>query len=282
MEVKFGAPFSSNQLDGSYLNHIKQSPGLLMYLVPAARVRAVWRQIRDGFPQAGRELSPSLEREDVATVGKDFVVVVAWNDLLVKLKNTAESVGNIESSNIEQLVELVKSIDRDRFVPLTEEELSNPDLPSKFLSLLKLPEKIVKEAVKSGVEIEQTGKPSRWTTGSYVQFNLAGFSVWLYCDFAFWRDHGPSPLWLSIRRRDQYDTKVDDNMFQRLLTALGQCNSVQPRQPTVLDLQSDEQGIPLRLEAGRTEDEVIADVVRQLKECARKFREDAEPALARS
>ena len=267
-EAKFWASLGEGQAM-AYLDQLPSAgPSVLLFVVPGVRSNRLWTEVMTDVSRAGgwQEL-PSLpgvpETRSAAVTGDERrLVMVSWTTLLQWLMESA--VGEVAvQEDIRQLLGLARRIDSDEFKPFRKEELA-PELPRRVLDLARL----VNDALVSGSDegwISPLG--TRWSRGTddqssgwYLKFTPSEEAAWFGTYFHYWAQGGceDTPLWLQLYR-------AGAGVLQEVEQQLG----VKP---------ADDINFPIRLRPGDLYDDVLADVVSQLRVVAKAI--DAVPTDA--
>ena len=260
VESKFGAPLLEGQASG-YLRHLDcKKPGVLLFVAPEHRRATLWSEI--GAQMQADEEHPPLstvcddERIRIARVGDTGkrLALTTWTCLLDELKRAASDL--TLQSEIGQLASLAISQGDLRFIPLHPQDLSE-SLPRRILDF----NRIINDVVYAH------GVSDRWMSvdgygaggGSYGFGRYFAFLdddeeteiawPWFGLSYEQWTALDGTPIWLQLGA----DTHVESSALRRQLSLPD-------------DWHLEESGfIPIRLRTGATYDDLLADVVGQVK-----------------
>lgn len=258
IEAKFWAGLTDNQ-PVSYLNQLKASRGVLLFLVPEKRMEMIWRELHERLARAEIEVGedPSTAQLRVAKL-KDGrqLVATSWTALLGHLRDGCSRASDRSATgDIDQLLGLCLEMETVGFVPLSAEQLSNVDVPRQALMLADLVDPIKDRAVALGVFSTKRlrATATKYASGAYVAYPQAG--GWIGLDFSRWARFGCSPMWLVFHDSDW-------GRATKVRKALRSMHLSRPQRAF------DEDGgcfvVPLWVRPGAVVDVVVSDIVEQL------------------
>ena len=254
-EAKFWAPLRDGQAR-DYLNQLSPSgPSMLLFVVPESRSDRLWSQVKEDVSETGTWEDLDLKDALRGLKGAECVEndrrlsMVSWQALLDWLLERSRGEPAIQE-NIRQLKGLADRMDSDEVLPFRKEELG-PAMPRRVMDLACL----VNDALDRGWNdgwLSPLG--TRWSRGadensSGWYFGLPGTegSPWFGIYYDLWArgDCEETPLWLQLRGSRR-----------------GVLNEVE----RVLGLQAtDDINFPVRLKTGVSYEELLGDVVAQLR-----------------
>lgn len=217
IELKLGAPFTEGQ-PASYLGRFHPGqPGVLLIVGPRHRMATLWEDITARCSAAGKILHeikalPSGAQSGTAS-GGHRVVLVSWQDLIGRFEDAVSTAATGEyqrttSADLVQIQGMFSVVSKEAFTPFTEQELSTRT-PQVVLQLWELLEELKDRAVNSpdaplhgrfALSGYRTPRHS-WRWG--YELTLDQLHVYLHLDLDKWLDQRDSPLWLTIRCRDE-------------------------------------------------------------------------------
>ena len=248
VEAKFWTSLRDEQVTGYLQQFEHDGPGVLLFIAPERRLQTLWAKIRRviGTENGGGErVDGGVGLRRAAIEGSEKrLALVSWTLLLERLGAAAQDAQ--VRSELEQLRGLAVSQDQAAFLPLHGEEFA-ASLPRRLLQYRK----IVDDAV------DAHGVPDGWMTiqglrpaatssysGRYFRFIGIPADLFLCIDYELWGRQGETPIWLGI------SGGVPIN-----LEAL----------PTEQGSTRGWSYVPIRLKTRAEYDEVLADVVHQVK-----------------
>ncbi len=251
VEAKFWHSLSEDQTVGYGQLLDQPGPATLLLIAPEPRLPILWAEIHRQMEQHSRlepiESPSGMQRAKVIwTEPRDthlHLLLVSWVRLLDRIGVSSEDDG--VTSDIRQLRGLAQSQGDRGFLPIRSEEMS-PSLARRVIWYNQL----VDDAVDSRGVLEDwmdikgvRAQPQRFGYGRY--FYLSGIPKSIYFWFGVnherWAVSGDTPLWISLT-----GVNVDEVGRQ-------------------LNLQLHEQWLPIYLKTDVEYEEVLDEVVSQLK-----------------
>ena len=256
VEAKFGAALLEGQAS-EYARQLDQpGPATLLFISPEVRIPTLWVEIERQMAMEGRlepiDSPPGVRRARVAwTEPSDTelqLVLVSW----VRLLDRMDALAGDESikSDIRQLLGLAHEQDAQVFLPIHAEDMS-PDFGRRVVWYNQLVDHAVdaKGVPEKWMSIEGLAATAqRYGYGRYLRFSGLDGDFWFGVNHERWAGSGDTPLWLRVCDR----TGVNMDEIGRELKARVQ-----------------DEWIPIRLKTGMEYEEVLNDVVSQLKAIAR-------------
>ncbi len=199
IEAKFDAELTPAQLSGAYLARLGVgSPGALVFLVPADRLRAVWLKVLIGpgrqtepDPVDPRDIDAGLVRLTLAS--GHVLAAMSWEALFTRLSASMDRHREPEAQgDLEQIQGLVAWRSRTGWTPLAPDDL--PQRAGRQLEALALTIKRAAVRVSASPPRRVTGEGG---PGRYVS-TQTGKSFWVGLWFLWWGEQGPGPAWAQI------------------------------------------------------------------------------------
>lgn len=247
IEAKFRAGLTPRQ-PNAYLDRLPaDGTSVLLFVVPEERIKRLWVDLRGLAEGAGKKLSEvDGERKCMRVEGTDrHLMVVSWTSLLDRMAVRSRDAGEPEvEADIQQLRGLVVYAEDSAFSPIHERgEDFDPD--SRRMRDL---ERLIENATDRGVKEEWASikglNRARQTYGYGRYMKLSNAEVWFGVNRDLWAENGETPLWLHV------GIGAEANM-ERIGSAL--------------DSQARGRWVPIHLKPGVEYEEILDDVVSQLK-----------------
>lgn len=254
VEAKFDAPLLKGQASwyGRLLN--QPGPAALLFIVPERRIPTVWGEIkRQMKEQSNLELIDStlgIRRAKVhwiePTQTELHLVLIGWVRLLERMYAMAEDEGS--KSDIRQLRGLAQEQDEKAFSPIRPEEL-HADLALRLVWYNLFVDRVVDVEGVPQEWLDTKGflaTPQRHGYGRYCRFSGTSKSnqLWFGVNNELWAREGDTPLWLRV---------------------WGLTGAMVDEIEKELDVQMNNGWIPISLKTGVDHNELLEDVVSQLK-----------------
>ena len=262
VESKFWAGLMDNQ-PNAYLKQLPESGrSALLFIAPDVRINTLWVAINDMVSSGGIPLESvsASDRMPVARVSgtERYLMLASWINILNRMMAVAENPET--TAEIVQLRGLAQRQDEDAFLPLHSEELG-PASARRVKGFARL----VDDAVLA------RGVPEGWMNTSGLGSSSLGYGYGRYFKFSdmeqesrFGLDHelwagGDTPLWFVHRGH------IDFNLTEVVAQ-------------TKFRVDGGRVLVPIYLKTGVEYDEVLDDVVRQLREIGEAVRKITETA----
>ena len=209
VENKFWAGLTDCQ-PVSYLRRLAERPhpSLLLVVVPAAREKAVWRELINRLRAAEfpSEILPACSGASLIARTRlgPVLALTNWTTLLAFLE--AETAEDLQARNdISQVRALCEEADNSAFFPFTREEMSEQRIPALMLQLTGLVEAASALAFEDGVLFRDRLKPqaNEGRIGRYASIlSEQRCGGWLGIHLGLWKEHGQSPFWVLFSASD--------------------------------------------------------------------------------
>ena len=258
VESKFWASLLGGQASGYFDQLEAEGPGVLLFIAPESRLITLWTDIERQMVDAGKTLEPIETHENTRKariVGSDKgLMLVNWALLLRHMADAVASDSQV-TSDIQQLLGLVKRQGDDEFQPIRPEE-SSPALARRMLWISQLIDDVVdSHGVKNGWMTTESRRatPQREGYGRYFRFfdgssPLQG-DLFLCVNHQLWATSADTPSWLWISSIVQIDVEKLQDIAPQL----------------VLHKEKGPYDVPVYLKNDVGYHDVLDDVVRQIK-----------------
>ena len=260
IEAKFWAGLTEHQPNG-YLNRLpKCGPAALLFVAPEARIDTLWSSLRHRVEDAGRELvlviSATRHRYSARVVDTEgYLMLVSWSTLLSSLSSAASTAGDSAiEADIRQLRGLAGREDEEAFMPLRADEFG-PGFIRRLNQFGMLGIEAINIGRRAGWISHVNSSTSRWVGGYGRSFRLSGTRAWFGLNGDLWSSKGDTPMWLQVE-------DVSSSAISRLL-----------RDKFRFHLNDSWLVIPIYLKTGVERDQVVEDIVTQLKAIANAIKE---------
>ena len=254
VESKFWASLSEGQASDYFRQLEEAGPGVLLFIAPGIRFDTLWAEISRQM-ESGKE---PVQLEAVETAGQirrakvagsdKRLMLVSWTHLLDRMATAVDDAS--VRSDIDQLRGLARREDDEAFLPIRPKELGLA-LPRRIRGLNHL----IDDAVDTHDWMDTArfrATPQREGYGRYFNFPDVPGYLFLCVDYSLWATRAETPLWLRISNEVPVNTE-----------------EIRDRVPSSPD--SGGQGyyafdVPIYLKTGVEYEDVLRDVVRQVKE----------------
>lgn len=257
-EAKFWAALGQGQAK-AYMEQLPTSgPSMLLFIVPEVRLNRLWDEVmedasvKEGWEDLAARASTAEMRVARVVGGDKRLGMITWKALLGRLMESSGGEPAVQE-DIHQLQGLADRMDSDEVQPFRKEELG-PEFPRRIIDLARL----VDEALDRGVAedwISPLG--TRWSRGAdstssgwYLRISGSREAAWFGIHHDLWArgDCEETPLWLQL-----YESSA----------------AVRSEVERGLELEAtDDFNFPVFLKTGVLYEEILADVVCQLKRIA--------------
>ena len=200
VEVKFWADLTPNQPDG-YLDRLPDDgPAVLMFLVPARRVKEVWSTLRERLE--GRKLLDLDSERRCVRVGDSqrHLMLVSWTGLLDSMAARAGAGRTGVENEILQLRNLARHVIDEAYKPLRQDEKFGEDSDRRMQDFQRFVNDATEEGIKQGWASRKglAATPREYGFGRYVR--LSGTAVvWFGINKERFEDTADTPLWVELQ-----------------------------------------------------------------------------------
>ena len=259
IEAKFWAGLTSKQ-PKAYFDRLEDGATLL-FIAPLTRLEILWNELLRRMGEEGTEGSSGRGVKDKTIDGK-HLMLTSWAHLLEQLLLSAEdATGRAE---IEQLLGLAKRMDESRFLPFRDEDFA-PEIGRRLANLNRLIVDAVARGKADGF-IDTKGLRSSNAAGKMGRFILVGGAgAWFGLHLRRWASgrFPDTPLWLRFRSWSSGSIPFED--IQAALDPL-----IKQASPGCFR-DGRNLIVPIRPLVHAEYQEVLDDVVKQLREIADRF-----------
>ncbi len=255
VENKFWAGLTEKQ-PVAYLKELGGA-GAILFVVPEARIALIWRELQSRCTQADLVLTPIEKKPQVEIAilsNGQRLAVISWRALLQQMEDSLNRCGERNAANdVEQLRGLCEVMDSDAFLPLRADELTNLELPRRWLNYIQLAEDIAQQSILQKVCDQIGSGKTAWSYGAVGRWlRLGRHPIYLAADAYLWKRYGLSPVWVW------FDEKETTAEMQDRLRAEGS-----PFRERCF-VEEGKVVTPIILPTGVVKDVVVGDAVRQL------------------
>lgn len=258
VEAKFWAGLTENQPVG-YLGLLNpDSPGLLVFVAPTERVEFLFSELKTRCRQAGLQ----IDREMPAScrVGAHAMAVVAWKQTLDILSQNSRHAGDEEAaSDLHQLRGLCEHIEANMFLAFRPDELTSQETPRRVLALSAILEKTAQAAVSRGLFSLGNSRIGFGNCAVYRWGYIGAWQVNLQFNSDLWMRLKLSPIWLSTNIRRWENAKLPPEQQKQIRDVISS-----PGLGAIEDPDGSTY-IPLTVPAGAQEEEVVEELLRQIR-----------------
>ncbi len=129
--------------------------------------------------------------------------IISWKAVLEGLLHAARSGGYTSTGDdIVQLQGLASQMDREAFLPLRDDEVTDQEAARRQVNYVDLFNPIIKKLVSTDKD-NFTTKGFKVGFGYYYNGHYFGvrdeFQLWLGVDLKLWQDNGITPLWCEFK-----------------------------------------------------------------------------------
>ncbi len=263
IEAKFWASLTDNQPIG-YINRLRNDT-ILIFLVPTLRVRTVFEEVLVRIKEKYSNIKIDTENYKIEICADNkHIVIKSWNGILNGIKSRLVQENNQNLiSDIDQIIGLVDTIDRNSFLPITSDDLS-PSIPKRINSYFDIVDKVVDNLININEKINNY----RLLKGNlkngykkYFRFENFGFGMSYLPEL--WEKYADTPFWLSIaeEKKTWETTEKLKNKCEQLAFELN-IKFVNNNKEIFLSLKP---------ELYETEDIVIKDLAKQIEKIITKL-----------
>jgi len=226
IEAKFWASLTHNQPNG-YLKRLQENT-VLIFLVPTLRIRTVFEEVKSRISEQHHDLEINTENHSILIKSSQkYILIKSWNEILNSIKSKIEQSNNqILISDLNQVIGLCETIDKNAFQPITDEDLS-PKIPKHINSYYEIVDKVVDELKKRSKEISTKGlvkTPQRYGYHRYFGTKQLGMNFALKLDL--WEKVADTPFWLSISEVNEKEWTSTGELKKAIETLCAKYNYV--------------------------------------------------------
>ena len=257
-EAKFYAGLGDGQAKAYVEQLSAEGSAVLLFVVPEIRIDRLWTDVIKDMEEGddGEEVDvldapPGIRRGKVVNSDRRLLMV-SWRSLLGRMLDHSLAEPAVQA-DIRQLQGLAERMDSDEVQPVQKEQLG-PEIPRLLIGLNRLVDEALGRGQSDGWIFPLGQRWSRGNsyncTGWWLRISGARAQAWfgVYLDLWARGECEDSPLWLQL-----------------YYSSLGLLNEVSSQ----LGLQAvDDTYFPVRLRTNALYEDVLEDVVRQLRRIA--------------
>lgn len=202
VEAKFWAGLTDHQ-PVTYIERLEGvgQPGALVFIAPEQRMELLWVEIEKRIRASGRTLdnrSVPFPGSFAAGCGSIRLGAVSWTALLSRLERALAASGERELlESLGQLQVLCEREERDAFLPVTGEELTN-SLPRRLLQYGQLVDDVTVRLVAQGLA-DTSGLRASAGNGWYGRYvRIHGCGCLLFVNAEGWANLESTPFWMRL------------------------------------------------------------------------------------
>lgn len=258
IEAKFWASLTKNQPNG-YLNRLQDNT-VLIFLVPTLRIRTVFEEVKNRILEENQDLEIDTENLKILIKSSNkHIFIKSWNEVLNSIKSKLEQSNNqILISDLNQIIGLCEVIDKNAFLPITDEDLS-PKIPKSINSYYEIVDKVVDELFKRktiGISKKLKKTPQKYGYHRYFETDKFGLNMSLKMDL--WEKYSDTPFWFSILEIGNNEWLKTERLQKALKMVNAKLNHIVINEPNNLF-------ISLKPKLHETEDIVIENLADQIE-----------------
>jgi len=255
VENKFWATLTKNQPD-TYIQKLPERiASMVLFVVPKDRLELIWNELIEKRETQVSNL-PTFTTMKVVDIGNQhYLAATSWDDLLEALSAEVTQDGETDCHNdIAQLQGMCKMMEKVAFLPLSNDELTNPDVARRVVNYSDLAIDIRDEAVKQKLCSRDNVRATNYKHGSGARIRIGTYALWIGFDAMSWLRLGISPIWLYFYPPPQ---NLTPEIREKLLRP--HADSIQPSFDSYNGLL-----VPINLLIGVEKQRIIEDAVKQI------------------
>lgn len=267
VEAKFWAGLTSNQ-PITYLKRLpSDTDGLLLFVAPALRFDTLWAELlwrcrKEGFAVEHSRTVVSEEFRAINIGRTQVLALTSWRAVLAQVLRELETRREHDAaSDVRQLQGLCERMDSGAFLPLRSAELTS-DTGTRIMQYCEIVNEAIEQAKAAGMASTRGLRPTRGPGFYGRYFALYGHVCNLQFNAAFWGRLRAPPIWLGIH-------ELRDKPWSK--DALESLGREQPSR--LLSARRDHLAVPINLSIGIEKQDVLSDVLRQMKEVGELLRD---------
>jgi hypothetical protein len=256
----------------SYLDQLTKctQPAVLLVVVPEVREETMWgelnrRLITGSISATNMAATSSCIVRSIKTEKGPILTLTSWTRLLSALEDEILDDPSAKSDLL-QLRALCEAADRDAFIPISLDVITDQRTPAFILQLSSIVQASIDKAVNEGI-LDLTGTAhqanyERIGRYTYVS-NGREVGYWFGIHFRLWKTYGRTPLWLVFsngewgRAREVWPLLEPTATKRGVFTKFLDNNFI----------------VAIDLACGEEKDQVVKNIVDQLKWIADVMRE---------
>lgn len=195
IEAKFWASLTANQ-PNKYLERLHHGNSVLMFVCPEKRKISLFEELQNKLNSNYVVKTIDASRFLIELENKTFIIVKSWSNINELIKNTLQQAREEQLvSDINQIIGFCNIIDKNSFLPITEEDLS-PAIPKKILSYCDLIDKVIDNL--NGTILTQGFKATGQRHG-YTRYGKTDkLGIGLEVSYSYWSESYDTPFYLYV------------------------------------------------------------------------------------
>jgi hypothetical protein len=263
VEAKFWAGLTDNQPVAYLKRLLVDSPGMLLFVAPEARVLTLWPELLRRCADAKLELTKEETSRGAirAQVNRTHrLALTSWQALIGVIDARLAAKGEEATrGDLHQLDGLCTRMDRAAFRPLRSADLA-PEIGLRISQYCELVEDVVRQLKNEGAA-DTSGLSCGGGLGGYWRFfRVRGYGCYVGVVWLWWSGFAETPLWLAVG-----DQKFR-NATPEIHTSLSPLERQNP--PRLMMSPEGELLVPLILPLHVERATVVTDLARQIREVA--------------
>jgi hypothetical protein len=259
IENKFGAKPTEAQRT-EYLDILNDPEGMLLFIVPEHRRQFIWENLLKGYEGAKLSFGDVPGKRFIKGSPKGYLAVTSWEKFHESFSKHYKS-HNGEEREIAVFLEQLRrlgAVVKRKEIRLTGDFQDNREIAAEVYNYVRLAERFIVELDENGLFIP-IDRPSIEEVGA--GFNgrygkLGGFKAWIGFDARVWSKEGQSPIWVELDEPEEIHR----------LPGILDSSRVRISYFALDDELDDEVVIPVDLAANLSQDELLENMVSQVRE----------------
>lgn len=265
IEAKFWASLTANQ-PNKYLERLSHGNSVLMFVCPDLRKISLFEELQREITKKYVINKVNSDNFIIELNNKVFIIIKSWSNINELIKNTLQQAREEQLvSDINQIIGFCNIIDKNSFLPITEEDIS-PAIPKKILSYCDLIDKVID---KLGTTISTQGLKATGQRHGYTRYAKAeNLGIGLEVNYVSWAENHDTPFYLYLSEIN--DNKGWDNSEKIVAIA----NKIKTQTTYKYFISYDKVCIPLYPLLNDFENKVIECLTNDIKTIVNFFNEE--------
>lgn len=259
IEAKFWASLTHNQPNG-YLERLDNNT-VLVFLVPTLRSRTVFNEIRNRVSEKYQNIIINSDNHIIIESSKKHILIKSWDEILRLIKSKLEQYNKQTLiSDVNQIIGLCETIDKNAFQPITDIDLS-PRIPKSINSYYEIVDKVVDELKNRNKDISINGlNKTTQRYGYHRYFQTTEFGLTFALKLNLWDRYADTPFWFSVKEIKGKKWTHTERIKKSIELVCAKKNYF-----SVPHTADNKYFIGLKPKLHETEDVVIADLANQIE-----------------